>query len=126
MSNFDIDDNRVVLVPDPNEIGGLEKLKTMDCDEIFQLLCDAMTTLQCQGGQFFMANCLKDLVWPIWKQRDRKQYRLVLASEYPDAPGKKYWGSPEDLAEGPEVDPAELGEGPVSGLVLMKRVPVNG
>ena len=100
---FDLDGLSCVLVPD----GGVEKLKTMDCDEIERLLAGAWNTLAC-SGELLMANCLIDLVSPIILERERVLYRWVLASEHPDAPGHTYEVWVENLSGQPTVDPKEL------------------
>ena len=63
---FDLDGLSCVLVL----YGGVEKLKTMDCDEIERLLAGAWNTLAC-SGELLTANCLIDLVSPIILERER-------------------------------------------------------
>jgi hypothetical protein len=117
--SFDLDGNRVFLIPDRDEVGGVEKLKTMSCDDIEALLSAALTELNCSGC-YLMSNCLYDLIWPIREERERAEYCWVLASEYPNEPGLVCWGLPEELTEHPEVDPAELRA--LGKLVEMKRI----
>ena len=53
-----------VTVFDPDEAGGLEKLKTMDVNDIEEMIERSMTELIC-GGEPLMANCLPKLLEPI-------------------------------------------------------------
>jgi hypothetical protein len=118
------DEHKIFLTPSRDEIGGLEKLATMDCDEIDRLMCDTMSNLICRG-HLLMANCLHDAVLPIMLKREREQYRFVLASECPDDPGQIRGGFPEDLTGHPAVDPSELVWCPLTDgndFVMMKRV----
>jgi hypothetical protein len=73
---MEIGGNRVVV------LDGLEKLKTMNCDNIENLLFDAYCALH-RNGQHLMAQALNDLVSPIRKERERAEYNWVLASDLP-------------------------------------------
>src|SRR5258705_12383508 len=84
----------VTLIPSREEIGSVERLRTMDCDDIMHELDIALDALH--GVRLhFMANCLLDLVWPFWEERERAEYRWVLASDHPDTPGIERFGCPE-------------------------------
>jgi hypothetical protein len=71
-----------------------------------------------------MAQALVDLILPIKDERERKQYRFVLASQYPDVPEEVFWGLPEMLSVPIEIDPAELHEGLLDDrpMVRLKRI----
>jgi hypothetical protein len=119
------DGSKITLVPDREKIGGAEKLQTMGCDEIDGLLAEAMTILQCRG-QFLMANVLYDFVWPILMERERAEYRYVLASEYPDAEGPTYFGSVSQLSDPENVDLSEIAKDPFGNDgVAMKRIRIS-
>jgi hypothetical protein len=116
------------IVPIP-DVGRLEKLKTMGCDEIEGLLFNAIDSLN-SSGDYLMAACLPDLIEPIRLERERAEYRWVLASQHPEAPGQVYEGYPAQLSGQPAVDPSELREDifgcePGRWVVAMKRVRAN-
>jgi hypothetical protein len=85
---IDIGGHQVVLFDDSREeIDGVEKLKTMNCDAIDQLLSDAYVNLL-RHGHRTMAHALLDLVFPIMEEREQAEYMWLLASDCPDDTGQ--------------------------------------
>ncbi len=123
--SIEIDGNRVVVFDDHREeIDGLEKLKTMNCDKIDDLLGDAYVCLH-RTGHHLMAHALRDLVSPIVEDRERAEYSWVLASECPNDDSVTYVCL---LSDHPEVNPKTedltdaFASESTEPRVLMKRI----